>query len=269
MTYGLLVIIANGLYLLFSILVGVGIYLLLRKSRLVRWKGFISTTAFLVVLLAPFYDLIIQMGIKTYYQNFKMNDTIYAYPEKDENGKIENLGVGEVASFTISHFVEDKVRKNIVFEELSQKDLKLSNDFWGWYENHIQNYIEIGVFDDDKNRKLFRIDYQKNSIEAIKNQEARYQVTGNENQCTLNLCTKYTYIFKDIQTQKKLANAWFINFKSPKDNFRYKFLMWHGANGIPFSIEGLGNSKNIFEKQFGFRLNIGGVRKYNKDGKER
>ncbi|MDZ7818742.1 MAG: hypothetical protein U5K55_09035 [Aliarcobacter sp.] len=88
LSWGLLVIIVNVVYLLLSMLIGYLVYKFFKH----KYKH-IGKIVFIVVLLAPFWDLIIQKGVKTYYQAFKMEGEIYAYPEVDADGKIEDLGV--------------------------------------------------------------------------------------------------------------------------------------------------------------------------------
>ncbi|WP_162984600.1 hypothetical protein [Poseidonibacter antarcticus] len=80
----MLVIIVNVVYLLLSMLIGYLAYKFFKHIRKI---------VFIVVFLAPFLDLIIQKNIKTYYQAFKMEGEIYAYPELDADGKIESLDI--------------------------------------------------------------------------------------------------------------------------------------------------------------------------------
>ena len=257
-TYGLLVIIANGLYLLFSILVGVGIYLLLKKNGLVRWKGFISTTAFLVVLLTPFYDLIIQMGIKTYYQNFKINDTVYAYPEKDANGKIESLGIGKEVRSLSSGYLSTEEKFSYLKKKFPIKD------FIECYMSH--SFLVTKTGDDKKNitydykhdMGLVRTHISKENInyELLNNENgfsSRYQILGKEEKHLF-------YTRKNIKMWDKnknilLAEGLALIFPPGDSNkFRYKYLLWKNANGYEFRIEAIDNYNLIFKKTFGFKL---------------
>lgn len=257
-TYGLLVIIANALYLLFSILVGVGIYLLLKKNGLVRWKGLISTTAFLVVLLTPFYDLIIQMGIKTYYQNFKMNDTIYAYPEKDENGKIESLAT----------YKADQNYNGIFYYKNSYKDfldvfLKVNN----FVEvKIILNYnLDTGKYIGKYGEKFMRINLKDKTYSVISKNDfkARYIVDATNLEPELfNIYQKKIFTFKDNRKDKVMATAWRIEFPADKNSFRSRYLLWKNANGVPIGLDFISNDKRISEEVLGFdyRINISKLR---------
>ena len=255
MTYGLLVIIANGLYLLFSIFVGVSVYYLLQKKR---WKGLISTTAFLVVLLSPFYDLIIQMGIKSYYQNFKMNDTIYAYPEKDADGRIESL----------STYQSDSKSNSIFYYKNSYRD------FLNVFSN-VNDFVEVKIrLDFDSNtgkyigvsgEKLVRINLKDESYMdiSIKDLKARYVVESNEFESMFfGIYHKKIFLFKDATRQEILARAWKIEFPKNKDSFRNRFLFWRNTNGVPVGIDYISNDKAISEKVFGsdYKINISKLR---------
>ncbi|MCD8545095.1 MAG: hypothetical protein LRY52_09695, partial [Sulfurospirillum cavolei] len=100
-SFGLAFLFRNAVYLLFSMLMG---YLGYKMYKLKK----VGVIVFLIVWMLPYYDLFIQKGIKTYYETFKMNNTIYAYPEKDENGMIESLGVGEKVVRTTSGYLKDQ-----------------------------------------------------------------------------------------------------------------------------------------------------------------
>lgn len=93
--FGLQFIAVNFLYLVFPLIVGIITYVILsKKEKFSRAKRFgIGIGTFLVVLLLPFWDLLLQKGIKTYYETFMMDSQIYAYPEKGHDGKIESLGL--------------------------------------------------------------------------------------------------------------------------------------------------------------------------------
>ena len=85
-SYGMGVLIVNLVYLFISLIIGIIVGRVFK-----RWK--VGIVTFLIVIILPFYDLIIQKGIKTYYENFVTLEEIYSYPERDENGKIESLSI--------------------------------------------------------------------------------------------------------------------------------------------------------------------------------
>ena len=262
MSYGLMVIAVNLLYLGFSLLVGFVaaylVYKITKKRKVV--SGLVFVISFLTVLLAPFYDLIIQKSIKTYYETYKMDDTIYAYPEKDENGKIESLNIARTNIFPIGFFLNRNGQYDYDFNsESSLKNMKLTNYYDDWFKNNIADYIELGIEDDLNKKKLFRIIYDEDMpIHPVLVQDATYQIKIQKTPCEASECMKSEYVFLNIKSDKVLATAWLLYFPAKKDTFRYKFLLWHGANGVPFSISNIGNVNKIFEKIFGFTLKVGG-----------
>lgn len=256
LTQGLLFIIANGLYLLFSIFVGMGIYFLLRKRD---WKVTISLLFFIIILFLPFYDLLIQKGIKTYYQTFKMNDTIYAYPEKDADGKIESLGTVEADWYSNANFIyknsyQDMLEVFSYVSVFSEVSIILDSD------NDTGKYI--GKYGE----KLVRINLKDKSYIDIsfKDLKARYIVSSGEFKAMFfGLYNKKSFLFNDNKKNKILAKAWRIEFPKTKNKFRYKVLFWRSANGVPMGIDFTSNDKTISEQLFGFdyRINVSKLRK--------
>lgn len=187
-----------------------------------------------------------------------MESQIYTYPEKDKDGKIDSLGVGNVSLFPLEYFV---VHSNVTrsrFSTLNLKDMKPSNDdYWGWYEGHLKNYIELGINDDAKKVKLFRITYSpKLHIEPIKVQQAKYQVFGKSENEFFGLYKKSFIEFKDMEKNMTLATAWHLNFPASKHSFRNTFLLWKGPSGSAMKIKNFGNDDEIFKKLFGFPMAI-------------
>ncbi|MBU0633267.1 hypothetical protein KKA17_11575, partial [bacterium] len=116
MSFGLMFIAVNLVYLLFSVTIGVIVLIILEKKS--KWtltkRLSISTGIFLFVLILPFYDLLIQKAIKTYYETFKRNDTVYSYPEKDKNGKIESLNNTSSFSYVNGFLMFDESYKTFL-----------------------------------------------------------------------------------------------------------------------------------------------------------
>lgn len=75
------------------------------------WKKFSNILLLILVILLPFWDLIVQKVIKTYHQVFNLTEIIiFDYPQRDENEKIESIG------FSLTGYIDVK---NI---ELSNSD---------------------------------------------------------------------------------------------------------------------------------------------------
>lgn len=258
--FGLQFIAVNFLYLLFSLIVGIVTYVILsKKEKFTRPKRFgISIGTFLVVWMLPFWDLLLQKAIKTYYETFMMESQIYAYPEKDKDGKIESLGVGETSLFSLWGFAEKQTYETLKFEIVDSKNMKIpSNDIWDWYGQYIKNFIEIGVFDNTHTTKLFRITYiREPSITRIPIQSARYQVRGIKHTYIFGLYTEFSFIFEDKKTKKILAEAKTLILPPIKNEFRNKYLLFRGPSVSPLQIGNLSNSVETFKKVFGFPMNI-------------
>ena len=96
---GFFLVITNGIYILFCIFVSKIITLLSTEDLAVKMdKNVLYLFVFMFFLLVPFWNLVLQKGIKTYYQVFMSNPTIYAYPEKDKNGKVESLAADKIST---------------------------------------------------------------------------------------------------------------------------------------------------------------------------
>lgn len=269
--FGLQFIAVNFLYLVFSLFIGIIIYIILaKKEKFASIKRIsIGIGTFLVVWMLPYYDLFIQKGIKTYYETFKMNNTIYAYPERDKDGKIESLGVGRVNSFPIGFFISEKQSKKVFFSEIDKNSLEVKDYFHNWFQKYISDYLEIGIYDNADQIRLFRILYYLSPyIEPTIKQTARYQIFEKRKVGIFGLYQETLFEFKDMKHNRILASAWFVYFPVNKDAFRNSFLLWRGPSGIAFSISNTGNIEEIFERLFNFHFKVGGHSiKYNEQGK--
>lgn len=250
LTWGLLVIIVNVIYLLLSMIIGYLAYKFFKH----KYKH-IGKIVFIVVLFAPFWDLIIQKGVKTYYQAFKMEGEIYAYPELDSHGKIESLDITELSrnSWTIKYFFNHlDLRKSIFFKDFSIEQFKIDyfikeTDF----DERIKNFLEIKVFDDgafkkeksvDKKLRV-RFDDIKPQFEYIENGSARYKIEEKKENYFFDLYLINEYLLIDNKTNKVLAKDLLVSFYNKDENkFRNKYLLWISGNGIPFNISQIKSS---------------------------
>jgi hypothetical protein len=259
MTWGLMIIVLNLGYFGLSIFIGIGLsQLLLKKTTLKTWKRRVLCTLLsLSVLVAPFWDLLIQKGIKTYYETYKMDDTIYAYPERDRDGKIESLGVGKLVDKTTAGYL------------ISGNDIeRLIKEY------PVNNFLEIyafGTFDikDINGTAKVTRDYKHDlgyvrvhfnqdpiSYEKIKDEiefQARYQVLARMKKHSF---FEETVIeFWDKKENQLLAEGWELKFPSEKKKFRSEYLLWQSANGVEFEIPPIDNYNHLmFKKLFGFQL---------------
>ena len=247
MTYGLAIIGINLGYLLFSVIAGIVLAKFLKKTALFqkRSTAIMAVLLFLLIFFVPFYDLLIQKGIKTYYETFnKTYAKIYAYPEKDSKGRVES--VAENRWFDTLSF--DYINKN-------------SKDFirmYKWVKDFTENYFD-GNIDENKTNDLgyARVYLNKNPIsyETIKSPDefkARYQVLTNVNEHWFY--KEMVTSFWDKKTNKLLAETLEIAFplKNKRDKFRYKYLHQHGANGAGgIRVKGIyGLDREVYFKLF-------------------
>jgi len=240
LTWGLLVIIVNIAYLLLSMLIGYLAYKFFEH----KYKH-IGKIVFIVVLLAPFWDLIIQKGVKTYYQAFKMEAKIYAYPELDEDGKIESLDLGDTSQKTISWFVDylklstkEKKFMNILIDKFKINEFLDEADF----DERIKNFLELKVFDSDNEEKYIRIRFDKikPQFEFIENGNARYKIEKKSEKYLFGLYNVNEYFLIDNKTENILAKDMRVDFKKgSKSKFRNKFLLWKSANNSVYFLSNI------------------------------
>ena len=261
---GFIVILVNLAYLVFSEVVGILTYFSLKKIPIFakhtrKLKAF-SFIIFLVVLLAPFWDLIIQKGIKTYYENYKMNYTINAYPEKDENGMIESLGVDRKSTISTSGYLinQEKLQK-------LKKEYDVSNFIEYYFMDSFEKVkdtkgnLEV-KYNYSSNLGYARVHFNQNPItyEKIKDEtefKARYQVLAK---------TKKHYFYEETVVEfwdKKnnvlMTKALKVRFpvQNAEKKFRTRYLVWWmSAAGSPFELGGLRNTSEVAKKLFGFKL---------------
>ncbi len=202
-----------------------------------------SKIVLIVILLFPFWDLIVQKGIKTYYQIFESEPIIYAMPEFDKDGKIESLGLGDV---TIEPFEYFKSENN--FDNFKKQEIY----------NKINKYIEFMIYTrkgiyGKKEIKLIRLSFSgKKPIkyDFINKQQARYQLVAS-NPISYGFHQKQDYRLIDtLKNNKVLAKAYVIRFVTKMKDFRRNILGWQsGVNGKELLyVGGLNNTYDMLKK---------------------
>lgn len=236
--FGLQFIAVNFLYLVFSLFIGIIIYIILaKKEKFTSIKRIsIGIGTFLVVWMLPYYDLFIQKGIKTYYETFKMNNTIYAYPERDKDGKIESLGIGKNIFTNVASYLKNQR------DLIDLKNGYVAKDFLEFYFN---DSFEKVV---DKDGKVsFKNNYKKDigyarvyfnetpiRYEKIKDEseyKARYQLLGKDESGFFY--NKTLIEFWDMKEHKLLAKGFKLDFYTEDydQKFRNKYLLFRGPSG--------------------------------------
>lgn len=241
LTWGLLVIIVNVVYLLLSMLIGYLAYKFFKDKY-----RHIGKIVFIVVLLAPFWDLIIQKGVKTYYQAFKIEGEIYAYPEVDEDGKIESLDITRKSGYkSIGWFVNSINKQEITYKNFPLDFFYIDKFKKTGFDERIKNFLELKVFDDSNIEKNLRIRFDdiKPQFEYIENGNARYKIEEKKENHFFDLYSINEYLLIDNKTNKVLAKDLLVSFYNKDENkFRNKYLLWVSGNGIPFNISQIKSS---------------------------
>lgn len=238
--HGVLFIWVNILYVVFAYVLGTIAYFV-AKRYYPNYKNRIALGVFFIILLAPFWDLIIQKGIKTYYETFKMESTIYAYPQRDKDGKIESLGIYENVSHGNSGYlvgIEDFKQLKNAYAVKSFLECYMSDSFTVDKNGTVHyNYRkDLGYARVDLSSE--NINYEKLKDES--EYKARYQIAGTVSKNFLY--TKKEIYFKDTKTKTLLAEGFKIIFEpASKNAFRNRFLLWKSANNSPIGIESISN----------------------------
>lgn len=97
----------------------------------------LAKVIFTLILTFPFWDLIVQKGIKTVYQvSGLLEPKIYAYPKKDENGMIESFSYGKSNSIYTEKRVQSSVYGDLLKKKIKSIDfilIKKSNQIHRFY----------------------------------------------------------------------------------------------------------------------------------------
>jgi hypothetical protein len=252
---------ANLLYLLFAAAVGAAFYFFIRKRPGIRRKKLAAFALFVAVWMAPFYDLFIQKGIKTYYQIFHP-PRVYAYPERDAEGKLESLALYRVFYREPVTYLKDREHR-----ERFRRDFK-----------NVSKFIELYLFDDlievtDANGTVrYEVEYESRChsdfgyarvyldrsplrVERLRDERdyrARFQAIGKRHVGWFAETIEVE--FWDMKKKILLGRALRLSFgsvvKGYNDKFRNKYLFYRGGNGIALSLDGIDNRCDMFYKIF-------------------
>lgn len=257
LTWGAIVLIVNLLYVLFAFITSK-----IAKHFLIKYYRHIGKVVFVIVLLAPFWDLFIQKGIKTYYQVFDVGTAIYAYPEKDKDGKIESLGIGQSAYRQPASYLSNQEKLQKLQKVYYPVDKYAEGYFFGTFEEVVDKDGKATIKDNYGRKGDFGyarvyLDETPLRYEKLKDEseyKARYRVIAKEDNGFLY--EKNIIEFWDMKEHKLLATNFGLYFrvKNDKDKFRNKYLLWKSANNIPFSIDGFSSGSNLYYKLFQITL---------------
>lgn len=152
-------------------------------------------------ILLPTWDVLIQKGLKTYFELFEMEPTIYSYPERNKDNKIESLGVAEVTD----------IEKRFLIP--NGKTTKYMRPYYSDMPQNIDSYVEVLAYDyslTKKSENIVRIyfEHKPYTFEYIKTQKARYQIQTMAIEDKLfGFYSKKDFLLVDTKTKKILAKA--------------------------------------------------------------
>lgn len=212
-------------------------------------RGILSAVSFLMIVSFPFWDLIAQKTIKEIYIFTKaLEPKIYAYPEKDKDGKIDGLDLSNVIKEGSYWLKNDSIKRLVVkyynFSEKSElKFLDLSFRY-GEYPDFIY--------------KIFNFSYENGnnmpSFIQIEKSKARYKIIEKSEDRFFGLYNLSEYEVIDEKNGQVLAKSNGISFPDNYAYFRENILFLIKGNGVGMyyvsSVGGWGDLIKIFNLKF-------------------
>lgn len=233
---------------IFYVIVG---FLLIKFILKIFKKKFSNILLLLIVILLPFWDLLFQLGIRSFYQVFLLNPIVYEMPQKDNAGKIESIG----KSLTFHMSIDDIRNEQRLAYRLNKRYPNL--------KEKVSTFIElksrIGRYEDKTNKNIIvKVFMRNNNYEIIDKTEARYIVKRNENVDDthfLGYVIGKTFIqIYDTQKDIVIAETLVMGVSGIKfmEYIRRKyFLMYVGPRERKmFSVRGAGYADRMIDEVF-------------------
>ena len=211
-------------------------YIIYRITFYFTQKKRLSRIVFAFVLFLPFLDLIPQKIIKTYYQLFLMEPTVYSYPEFDKDGKIHSLSI-EVDSLYREYRLKDK-------------------DVYNYHFSYISEFLEQkSTYIDDKNyNKKIRLNLKNNTYKFVPKLESKYMVRRLPKENGLfGLYKKRITQIIDVEKNEILGESSYILFDSDYSYFRNKILLL-GVRSPFLRIESIYDAYPKLKRALKFKL---------------
>ncbi len=240
-----------GTMILVYILISFGVSFLIYKFSK---KKILSSIIFILLVTFPFWDLIAQKAIKTYYlDSGLLEPKIYSMPEIDENGMIESIGFDKGLLFYHAMYYHLKNKQN--FEKYLMEEINIK------FQNRISNYYEF--YYPFNNRNVFCKIYVKKKTYEFSDEkiDARYQILKNQEiDLFFGLAKKRTYKIIDKKFGSKiLANVYGYSFTRTKNISRYvrnNLLMLSSDNVEFFKIQPFNNISKVLNRLFSLNIEI-------------
>lgn len=227
---------ANLSYISFCFFIS---FILFRLSKSI----IVFMLALLGFLSLMYSDLIFKYVIKNYYEIIKSNNTIYFYPAKNEEGKIDSLSTIRVYNYPLT--------KSSLSQSEKDEIVKL-------HELYINKFIDISTvryryskyFYNEKRVFLNVYKYDNSFLEDI-NQKAKYTIRKEYKESSYpSLYSEYEYQFIDTLTSDTLATAYSITFPITTNKLRNRFLYWTKEKELEFSLNSIQNFDTVYKKLF-------------------
>lgn len=145
-----------------------------------------------------------------------MNNTIYAYPQKDENGKIESLSESKSISEQPADYLINQEALNRFREKFSHIDYFVEFYFFDSFKKNISKEGKVTFETNyDEDIGYVRVYFNENPIryEKIEDEsayKARYQLLGKQRKGYFYNITNIE--FWDMKEHKLLAEAFKLSF---------------------------------------------------------
>lgn len=211
------------------------------------FRLFKSSIVFFLALLGflslMYSDLIFKYAIKNYYEIVKKSRTIYSYPIKNEDGKIDSLSTSRVYNYPLTK------------SSLSQNE---KDEITKLHELYIDKFIDISTvryrynkyFYNDKRIFLNVYKYDNSFLEDA-NQKAKYTIRKEHKESLYpSLYCEYEYKFIDTWTNDILATAYIVSFPISTNKLRNRFLYWTKEKELEFSLNSIQNFDTVYKKLF-------------------
>ena len=208
------------------------------------FRSFIVLIIVMLSLLSLMYsDLIFKYVIKNYYELIKANKSIYSYPIKNKEGKIDSLSTVRVYNYPL--------HKSSLSQNEKDEIVKL-------HELYINKFIDISTVRyrfnkyiyNDKRVFLNVYKYDNSFLEDV-NQRAKYMITKVKKESLYpKLYTEFEYRFIDTYSNTILATAYNVNFLITTNKLRNRFLHWSIEKEKEFNLNSIQNFDTVYKKLF-------------------
>lgn len=165
-----------------------------------------------------------------------MNNTIYAYPQKDKNGKIESLSESKSVSEQSADYLINQEALNRFREKFSHIDYFVEFYFFDSFKKNISKEGKVTFETNyDEDIGYVRVYFNENPIryEKIEDEsayKARYQVLGKQRK-------GYFYNITNIEFWDMKEHKLSFYTENYNDKFRNKYLSFRAPSGASLSVK--------------------------------